>query len=162
MMPPLFMRGTRLAGHQAERRRVWLRPAGAQIGTLFLGDLDRIAEMIAVAVRHQDKIDLADLAEVLELRRNPGGTHDPGIDHDDLAARRGELEGGLAVPQQFGLALRIGGAGECQASRGDDGKNTEDHERGPPVCFAEPSTIFRSERAHFPVSRQSPNMCTAQ
>jgi hypothetical protein len=71
--------------------------------------------MIAMAVRHKDQIDLADLAQVLEFRRRERRAHDPGIDHDHLAARRGELEGGLALPQQLGLALGVSGARKREA-----------------------------------------------
>ena len=35
MVPPLFMRGTRLAGIRPSVSSVWFRPAGAQIGALF-------------------------------------------------------------------------------------------------------------------------------
>ena len=146
--------------HQAERQQR-LVEAGRRPDrhVVRLGDLHGVAEMIAVAVRHQDQVDLADLAEVLELGRDLGGAHDPGIDHDHLAAGRGELEGGLAVPQQLGLALRLAvPASARQAATMTNRRRKIISMCSPSVVCAEPSTVLHGESSRFSVSRQSPTM----
>jgi hypothetical protein len=62
MVPPLFMRGTSLAGIRPSVRSVWSRPAGAYRHVVGLGEFHGVTEMIAVAMRHQDQVDLAELA----------------------------------------------------------------------------------------------------
>ena len=108
--------------------------------------------MVAVAVRHQDEVDLADLAEVLEF----GGESwwrlmIQGSIMITLPAGRGELEGGLAVPQQFGLALGLGGAGDGEADRGDDEKKTENHEKTPRLFVLQSlASFFAAKERTFP------------
>jgi hypothetical protein len=76
------------------RRRDGERAQERVLPVVGFGELHGVAEMIAVAVRHQDQVDLAELAEILERVGQLGGALDPGINHDDLAAQRGELEAG--------------------------------------------------------------------
>src|SRR5260370_40028123 len=87
--------------------------------------------MVAVAMRDQDQVDLAELVEIFVLRRRLGIPGEPRVDHDHLAAGRGELEGGLGEPLQLRLALRVGAAGEQQANNGNESKYAGDHSQLP-------------------------------
>ena len=65
---------------------------------MLLCDLDRIADVIEVAVGAEHDIDFLDV--LLRLRTN-GIAHDPGIDQDGLA--RGSFERKVAWPSQVSL-----------------------------------------------------------
>ena len=65
---------------------------------VLLGEWDGIADVIAVSVRDEDDVDLAELVEVLPLGRALGVAGDPWIDHHDLAVGCREPEGRLAKP----------------------------------------------------------------
>jgi hypothetical protein len=49
-----------------ERQRDWLKPAGPIIGALCVSW--RVAEVVALGVPHENRIDLAERVEVLVLR----------------------------------------------------------------------------------------------
>ncbi len=106
--------------------------------------------MVAVAVRDQDQVDLAELVEIFVLRRRLGIPGEPGIDHDHLAAGRGELEGGLGEPLQLRLALRVGAAGEQQANNGNESKYAGDHSQLPNY-WVETSMISAGVVSHLRV-----------
>src|SRR5207302_328510 len=86
------------------------RPEHLGAGTL--GEIGGVArsvgptyrtDMVAVAVRDEDQVDLAELGEVLVLGRRLGIAGQEGIDHDHLAARRGDLERRLTAPEPLDL-----------------------------------------------------------
>ena len=146
-----------LRGRQdAERRQRHVEVAGRIHRDLVLrGDFRGVGDMVAVAVRDQHEVDLADLAEILEFGRRQRAAHDPRIDDDHLAAGRGELEARLAVPQQLGLSLRACDTREGETGRDRNTQKTKDHSQLPIRDFCQQYIVFRSERAHFPVSRRS-------
>ena len=59
------------------------------------------------------------------------------------------LKAAWLYQSSFGLALRIGGAGEGQASRGDDGKKTEDHVRAPQFVSQSLAPFFAAKERTF-------------
>ena len=118
-----------LLRNEAKRRErscqaLW-RPQGRVV---FLCEFGRVAEMIAMGVRDQDEIHLAQRVEVLVLVRRFRILDKIRIDYDHLAARRGELDGGLAEPQDFDFpALRPGLAGEERQHDNDAAKDLFHH-----------------------------------
>jgi hypothetical protein len=74
---------------------------------VLLGQFGPVAQVIAVGVRHQDEVDLAQRVEVLVLRRRLGVLGEERIDHDHLAAHGGDGGGRLAQPQHLDLT-RLG------------------------------------------------------
>src|SRR5262249_13322406 len=83
----------------------------------------RRADMVAVAVRDEDQVDLAELGEVLVVGGRLGISLQVGVDHDRLAARRGDLERRVSEPEHLDLS----GLGQDRrtgqyAGRGDDGR----------------------------------------
>ncbi len=81
-------------------------------GVVALGDVDGVArpvgppdraDMVAVGVRDEDQVDLAELGEVLVLGGCLRVTGQEGVGHDHLAARRGDLERRLTEPEHLDL-----------------------------------------------------------
>ena len=104
------------------------------------------------------QVDLAELVEVLELGGVLGCAHDPRIDHDHLAVRRGELEGGLAVPLQLDLALGLAPRWRRHRHAATIGPRSRKIIVLLPCEIADPSMVFQGERCRFSVSRLSPTM----
>ena len=76
---------------------------GDQARAGFFRDLDAIADMVGMAVGNQDEIGLVDLGQVI-LAVFIRWIGDPGIDQQDFSVRGLELECGMAVPSELGLA----------------------------------------------------------
>ena len=70
--------------------------------------------MVAVTVCNKDQVNLAELAEILELSRSLRIFCDERIDDDNLTARGGNFKSGLTVPLQ-GAGLT--GHGWCHCER---------------------------------------------
>jgi hypothetical protein len=95
-----------------------------QADVVLLRQRGRVADMVAVAVGDQQRVDPAQRVEVLVLRRGDRVGGEPRIDHDHLAAGRDDAERGLAQPLHFDLALgKNGRSGQAQAGR-DDGQQS--------------------------------------
>jgi hypothetical protein len=92
-----------------------------------------IGDMVEVAVRDQDKVDLAELFQVFVLGGCGRVRPDPWIDHDDLAAGRGEPERGLSEPEQLGLAGlgECGSGGQQQGHAGGQSSSKQAHRESP-------------------------------
>src|SRR4029434_10513127 len=72
-------------------------------------------------VRDEDQIDLAELGEVLVVGRRLGISLQVGVDHDRLAARRGDLERRVSEPEHLdlpGLGREL--SGRQRDGQGDD------------------------------------------
>ena len=100
------------------------------LGAAALGEVHEVApavgaprrpDVVAVTVGDEDQVDLAELGEVLLVGgrlRVPG--HE-GIDHDHLAARRGDLERRLTEPVHLGLpGLGLEQRARQRKGKGDD------------------------------------------
>ncbi len=101
---------------EENERRHHVRRA-VQLRLVHLRDRRRVADVIDVRVRHQQHVHLAQLGEILVLRRRLRPRRQPGIDHDHLAARRFDPPARLPEPQQLGLALRK--RGSCARQQND-------------------------------------------
>ena len=108
-VPPLFMPETCLTPFFSSQC--------AQFGDchhhriMLLRNLNRIADVIEVAVGAEHDVDFLD---VLLALRALGIAHDPGVDHDGLARRSLDAKRGVAQPGEFDaiqihvwLAVRI-------------------------------------------------------
>jgi len=106
IVPPLFIRGASFGVRMPSPTSVSARPAGPHhLDVLLSGERRGIADMVAMCVRDQDHIELAELVQVLPLGRRLGVLGDEGIDQDHLSARRIDAKSGLPEPQQLGLPL---------------------------------------------------------
>lgn len=118
--PALVEADQPLARHDAQQAKC-LAHIGIHrdLGPGHFRQLCRVADMIAMAVGDQDQIDRGDHGQVLQRLRRLRIAGDEGVDQDDLAPRRDDLEGGLPVPLDLNPLARA----EADQKRRDGAKS---------------------------------------